>query len=110
MWPDQVSNPGPLTFKSGALPTALDGLAFLVVKLLVKILRILSMHPQSDISFSKGDNLGDCLFPFPKCGHLRTKMGSHKSFKTSIHHRMILSHLPDTGRQLERYNKADMGK
>ena len=23
MWPDQVSNPGPLTYKSGALPTAL---------------------------------------------------------------------------------------
>ena len=23
MWPDRVSNPGPLTYKSGALPTAL---------------------------------------------------------------------------------------
>ena len=23
MWPDQVSNPGPLTYESGALPTAL---------------------------------------------------------------------------------------
>ena len=53
MWPDQVSNPGPLTFKSGALPTALHGLAFLVVKLLVKILRILSMHPQSDTVFQR---------------------------------------------------------
>ena len=27
MWPDWVSNPGPLTYKSGALPTALHGLA-----------------------------------------------------------------------------------
>ena len=25
MWPDRVSNPGPLTFESGALPTALRG-------------------------------------------------------------------------------------
>ena len=25
MWPDQVSNPGPLTYESGALPTALHG-------------------------------------------------------------------------------------
>ena len=25
MWPDQVSNPGPLTYESGALPTALRG-------------------------------------------------------------------------------------
>ena len=27
MWPDQVSNPGPLTYESGALPTALHSLA-----------------------------------------------------------------------------------
>ena len=25
MWPDLVSNPGPLTYESGALPTALRG-------------------------------------------------------------------------------------
>ena len=25
MWPDQVSNPGPLTYESGALPTAQRG-------------------------------------------------------------------------------------
>ena len=25
MWPDRVSNPGPLTYESGALPTALCG-------------------------------------------------------------------------------------
>ena len=28
MWPDRVSNPGPLTYESGALPTALHGPAF----------------------------------------------------------------------------------
>ena len=27
MWPDRVSNPGPLTYESGALPTALCGSA-----------------------------------------------------------------------------------
>ena len=27
MWPDRVSNPGLLTYESGALPTALRGLA-----------------------------------------------------------------------------------
>ena len=27
MWPDQVSNPAPLTYESGALPNALRGLA-----------------------------------------------------------------------------------
>ena len=27
MWPDRVSNPGPLTYESGALPTALRGAA-----------------------------------------------------------------------------------
>ena len=30
MWPDQVSNPGPLTYESGALPTALRGPALAV--------------------------------------------------------------------------------
>ena len=25
MWPDRVSNPGPLTYESGALPTTLRG-------------------------------------------------------------------------------------
>ena len=25
MWPDRVSNPGPLTYESGALPIALHG-------------------------------------------------------------------------------------
>ena len=32
MWPDRVSNPGPLTYESGALSTALRGLARSVLK------------------------------------------------------------------------------
>ena len=31
MWPDRVSNPGPLTYESGALPIALRGPALLFV-------------------------------------------------------------------------------
>ena len=31
MWPDRVSNPGPLTYESDALPTALHGPAHLIV-------------------------------------------------------------------------------
>ena len=31
MWPDRVSNPGPLTYESGALPTALRGPAEVTV-------------------------------------------------------------------------------
>ena len=34
MWPDRVSNPGPLTYELGALPTALRGPAIELVKLL----------------------------------------------------------------------------
>ena len=32
MWPDRVSNPGPLTYESGALPTALRGPASIILK------------------------------------------------------------------------------
>ena len=31
MWPDRILNPGPLTYESGALPTALRGPAFYVL-------------------------------------------------------------------------------
>ena len=36
MWPDRVSNPGPLTYESGALPIALRGPANAVVVASVK--------------------------------------------------------------------------
>ena len=32
MWPDRISNPGPLTYESGALPTALCGPAKIIVE------------------------------------------------------------------------------
>ena len=32
MWPERVSNPGPLTYESDALPTALRGPAHVQVK------------------------------------------------------------------------------
>ena len=32
MWPDRVSNPGPLTYESGALPTSLRGPEELLVE------------------------------------------------------------------------------
>ena len=32
MWPDRVSNPGPLTYESGALPIALRGPAIHCVR------------------------------------------------------------------------------
>ena len=37
MLPDQVSNPGPLTYESGALPIALHGPAVVVTVLLLNI-------------------------------------------------------------------------
>ena len=45
MWPDRVSNPGHLTYESGALPTALRGPAlwkYVPYSLLVSSLEILS--------------------------------------------------------------------
>ena len=36
MWPDRVSNPGPLTYESGALPTALRGSAAALVGLFLQ--------------------------------------------------------------------------
>ena len=39
MWPDRVSNPGPLTYESGALPLALRGPALTIcVKVLNNML------------------------------------------------------------------------
>ena len=36
MWPDRVLNPGPLTYESGALPTALSDPASLISDFLTK--------------------------------------------------------------------------
>ena len=37
MWPDRVTNPGPLTYESGALPTALRGPAKIINKTLINL-------------------------------------------------------------------------
>ena len=48
MWPDLVSNPGPLTCESGALPTALRGPALsLVVPVMVSVCAVLFFHGMS---------------------------------------------------------------
>ena len=39
MLPDRVSNPGPLTYESGALPIALRGPAMTATKNVIKITR-----------------------------------------------------------------------
>ena len=36
MWPDRVSNPGPLTYESGALPISLRGTASTVLSVAKK--------------------------------------------------------------------------
>ena len=40
MWQDRVSNPGPLTYESGALPTALRGPATLRREAEVKMVKL----------------------------------------------------------------------
>ena len=40
MWPDRVSNPGPLTYESGVLPTALRGPAPICEHHLIRIMDI----------------------------------------------------------------------
>ena len=46
MLPDRVSNPGPLTHESGALPIALRGLA-LAIEILLYIHGVLTEKPNS---------------------------------------------------------------
>ena len=33
MWPDRVSNPGPLTYESGALPTKLRAICYEITEI-----------------------------------------------------------------------------
>ena len=44
MWPDRVSNPGPLIYKSGALPTAIRGPAQVEYSAVVVIVKIKLMQ------------------------------------------------------------------
>ena len=43
MLPDRVSNPGPLTYESGALPIALRGPAWLVHELALQVYKIFAI-------------------------------------------------------------------
>ena len=43
MWPDWVSNPGPLTYESGALPTALRGPCNLLNGVVTKMFEVLGL-------------------------------------------------------------------
>ena len=50
MLPDQVSNPGPLTYESGALPIALRGPAFNICKVPRVLASVFSsLHPPTPL-------------------------------------------------------------
>ena len=50
MWPDRVSNPGPLTYESGALPTALRSPANdLGLVSFTVLLNLHAYHPGSSV-------------------------------------------------------------
>ena len=60
MWPDRVSNPGPLTYKSGVLPTALRGPASVFLKSILIFLSVAhSLTIQSSLP-----NIVICLIRF----------------------------------------------
>ena len=40
MWPDRVSNPGPPTYESGALPIALRGPAFFFLYIYLTLIHL----------------------------------------------------------------------
>ena len=42
MWPDRVSNPGPLTYESGALPTALRVPATAMMNIVAYVMLLVS--------------------------------------------------------------------
>ena len=76
MWPDRVSNPGPLTYESGALPIALRGPCSKLMRSLVNV----SLKFQTFISQI-------CqYFLLKNCEKLlRCKSFSHFSTKKSVY-------------------------
>ena len=48
MLPDRVSNPGPLTYESGALPIALRGLAAIIMVQALEIARPVNVGRQAN--------------------------------------------------------------
>ena len=55
MWPNRVSNPGPLTYKSGALPTALRSPA------LCLLIQVLYLHYGINATKSADIEVNKCL-------------------------------------------------
>ena len=81
MWPDQVLNPGPLTYESGALPTALRGPARLLEN---------GLHGHVFfLSFSRGKQLL-CLHFFHWLKN-PSKMGSTSEGKNFIQKEQVLA-------------------
>ena len=85
MWPDRVSNPGPLTYESGALPTALSGPAYSVKGLFFKLMKswyrlVLEVLFTQD---SKVENLSLVLLSAlnPTCSAIISSAWSLNSFK-----------------------------
>ena len=73
MWPDQVSNPGPLTYESGALLIALRGPAALIVVLLLHVSVILQPSSFDLLEFYYNDSF---INPLP------TKLTNYWNVKT----------------------------
>ena len=57
MWPDRVSNPGPLTYESGALPTATNEIPYYFSY----NTEFLSFQNNPKISYKMDLDLSDCL-------------------------------------------------
>ena len=57
MWPDRVSNPGPLTYESGALPTALRGPAGMDKKIVLLALSPAAHLRKLNSVYGRSDSL-----------------------------------------------------
>ena len=80
MWPDQVLNPGPLTYQSGALPIALRGPAFANV----------------DANVDTGVDTGGSAIALPELHSDELKTEKMKLFQNAFYNSAILSFNPIT--------------
>ena len=85
MLPDRVSNPGPLTYESGALPIALRGPAPIYLSFIQKFLKLIRNLPNWGQSMSlslitvKGDIFGGSIFAIFVCAFLLSRGQSLKN-------------------------------
>ena len=96
MWPDRVSNPGHLTYKSGALPTALRGPANFVINVGgVPVLNLcivsdgvsylyssIQMKCQGGVIFVHAPRLFYC--PKRRIGYARCSLTGNKNYSAII--------------------------